>query len=216
MKLAIIVPYRNREENLSEFVPHMMEYLKLFDFKIFLIEQTDIKPFNRGKLLNVGFDIAAKEDFTHFALHDVDMLPLEADYSEVDVPTHLAGQASQFGWHLPYADYFGGVTLFDRKSFEQVNGYHNEYWGWGGEDDDILARCRAEKIEIARKPGKFQSLAHVATGSNHSNHKNNEFLFHEMSKGHIDYKQFGLSDLEYKILKRVDINEKTEKITVEI
>jgi hypothetical protein len=27
--------------------------------------------------------------------------------------------------------YFGGVTLFPVKAFEEIDGYSNKYWGWG-------------------------------------------------------------------------------------
>jgi hypothetical protein len=39
-KLAIIVPYRDREEHLARFVPHMEKFLsdKKIDFKIFVVE----------------------------------------------------------------------------------------------------------------------------------------------------------------------------------
>ena len=36
------------------------------DYKIFIIEQGDDRPFNRGWLLNVGYDIANKQDFNYF------------------------------------------------------------------------------------------------------------------------------------------------------
>ena len=44
-KLAIIVPYRDREEHLAQFVPHMEKFLsdKKIDFKIFVVEQGRVK-----------------------------------------------------------------------------------------------------------------------------------------------------------------------------
>ena len=59
-RLAIIVPYRNREEHLSRFVPHINKFLsdKDIDFKIFIVEQGNDKSFNRGWLLNVGYTIS--------------------------------------------------------------------------------------------------------------------------------------------------------------
>ena len=62
-KLAIIVPYRDREEHLARFVPHMDKFLseRNIKHKIFVIEQLNDRPFNRGWLLNVGYRIAEKQ-----------------------------------------------------------------------------------------------------------------------------------------------------------
>ena len=145
-KLAIIVPYRDRTSHLEVFVPYMQEYLKDYDYKIFVIEQSDDKPFNRGKLLNVGARIAIKEGFDYFALHDVDMLPLKGvDYSYPDTPIHLVSKINK---DIPFIDYFGGVTLFNVHDYKLVNGYSNEYWGWGFEDDDLLYRCIQRNIPL--------------------------------------------------------------------
>jgi len=145
-KLAIIVPYRDRQSHLEVFVPYMEEYLKDYDYKIFVIEQNDDKPFNRGKLLNVGARIAIKEGFDYFALHDVDMLPLKGvDYSYPETPIHLVSKINK---DVPFIDYFGGVTLFNIHDYKLVNGYSNEYWGWGFEDDDLLYRCIQRNIPL--------------------------------------------------------------------
>lgn len=43
-------------------------------------------------------------------------------------------------YRLPYAGYFGGVSGLSKSQFLKINGFPNEYWGWGGEDDDIFNR----------------------------------------------------------------------------
>ena len=41
---------------------------------------------------------------------------------------------------LPYATIFGGVGAFTRDNFEELNGFSNLFFGWGGEDDDLYKR----------------------------------------------------------------------------
>lgn len=41
---------------------------------------------------------------------------------------------------LPYSQYFGGVSAVTPDQYMKMNGFPNQYWGWGGEDDDIAAR----------------------------------------------------------------------------
>jgi hypothetical protein len=41
-----------------------------------------------------------------------------------------------------FQGYFGGASLLNTSTFQLVNGFSNQYWGWGGEDDDLLQRLR--------------------------------------------------------------------------
>jgi len=147
-KLGIIVPYRNRPTQLKRFVSHMEDYIKDLDYEIFIIEQSDDKPFNRGKLLNVGYKYAIESGCDYFVFHDVDMLPEDVDYSYSDKPLHLATHLQEHDYETTFFDYFGGVTMFNKEDFETINGFSNEYWGWGFEDDDLLIRCIESDLEL--------------------------------------------------------------------
>ena len=148
-KLAIVVPYRDRKSHLDIFIDYMETYLSEYDYSIYIIEQNDDRPFNRGKLLNIGAKIAMKEGCDYFAFHDVDMLPQKGvDYSFSEVPTHLS---TELDGDVPFLDYFGGVTLFNVQDFKIINGYSNEYWGWGFEDDDLLYRCIGKGLSLETK-----------------------------------------------------------------
>ena len=196
MRLAIVVPYRDRAEHLETFVPYMETYLKLQgieDFKILIVEQADTKPFNRGKLLNVGYNSIEAE---YYVFHDIDMLPITADYSGCVHPTHLVSSATQFKKGIPYETYFGGVTMFSSVDFLQINGFSNEFWGWGSEDDDLIMRCKTAGLQYTRrKGGKFKSLDHAIKIDEKQAQRN-----FERYKEKIHFTKDGLSTLEFNIV----------------
>ena len=137
-KLGIIVPYRNRYEHLEKFKKSIVEYLdsnSYDNYVIIIVEQDNAKLFNRGILLNIGFKEAKRLNCNYVVFHDVDMLPIDVDYSYSDTPIHLATD------NIPFESYFGGITLFPTDIFEKINGFSNLYWGWGFEDDDLRYRC---------------------------------------------------------------------------
>ena len=45
-----------------------------------------------------------------------------------------------FAYRVKYALIFGGATAFTSAQFEKANGHSNEFYGWGGEDDDLAKR----------------------------------------------------------------------------
>jgi hypothetical protein len=221
-KLAIIVPYRDRDEHLMRFLPAMesSNLLEGIDYEILIVEQEEGKPFNRGKLLNVG--AIQSHTASYYCFHDVDMLPVVSDYSYVEVPTHLAAEAEQFDFKLPYQGYFGGVTLFDKHSFIKVNGYSNDYWGWGAEDDDIMFRCISKGIKATRKNGRYKSLSHDRKILQDL-YSENLKKFLELKNGgigtettHKKIESDGMTTLEYEVLEEKKISTKATLVKVRI
>lgn len=153
-KLAIIVPHRDREDQLKKFVEHIKKYLDQtpwIEYRIFVVTQDDTKKFNRGKLLNIGFLEAEKAGYFYCVFHDVDLLPVNGDYGFSDKPLQLANKfrESVDGFKRTIQrDYFGGVTLFSMDNFRKINGYSNKYRGWGFEDNDLLFRCREQNLPL--------------------------------------------------------------------
>jgi len=162
-KLGVIVPYRNREYQLNQFKSHISEYLKSKDipFELIIVEQDDAKLFNRGMLLNIGFKEAKKLKCDYVVFHDVDMLPIEVDYSYSEIPLHLSTDFVLQNNEKPrtiFDEYFGGVTIFPINEFEKIDGYSNKYWGWGYEDNDLLLRCKEKFVPLdTQKNKKFKT-----------------------------------------------------------
>lgn len=196
-RLAIIVPYRNREENLKEFIPNIKQHLNGIDYTIIIVEQFDDELFNRARLLNIGF-LYVYNYVDYVCFHDVDMLPIEADYSYPQEPIHMATNTSQFGNNLPYQGYYGGVNLFNVVDFININGYSNEFWGWGGEDDDLLKRVLNKGYRLTRRKGVYKSIENTP-GHLKNNHKNYKSNVDRLSKQY-DFNTDGLNTLKWELL----------------
>ena len=121
---------------------------------ILVIEQADFKPFNRGKLLNVG---VLQTVATHFVCHDVDMIPLNADYTAADGVTQLADSQIQINGYL------GGVTMFDRETFYSIGGYNNDYFH-RAEDNEMAFNIHRLRLKVTYRIGRFAVLPHARTG----------------------------------------------------
>ena len=147
-KLGICIPYRNRKEHLEKLIPHLSKHLteRGIDHKFYVGHQVDEKLFNRGAMKNIAAKFAFDDGCDYIAWHDVDMLPHEeSDYSyPSENPIHIATKLSKYNYGLGYDQYFGGVVLFTKEQAELTNGYSNDYWDWGQEDDDLFWRCYYE------------------------------------------------------------------------
>ena len=152
MKLGVCVPYRNRELHLNEFVPKVGKYLKSqgIDFQMYFAHQVDDKLFNRGATKNIAAKHAFEDGCDYIVWHDIDMIPEEGggcDYTfPTEGPRHIATKISQMDYQLKYHEYFGGAVLFSKEHVEATNGYSNDYWDWGMEDDDLFWRCYKEGL----------------------------------------------------------------------
>lgn len=165
-KVAFLIPFRNRHQHLPILLRHLLPMLlkQHLDFTIFLVEQSGAYPFNRAMLFNVGFKEAMKRDkFDCFVFHDVDHIP-ENDrtyYGCSGMPKHYATQLDIHLYHLEYEKFFGGVSGCTTQQFKKVNGFTNQFWGWGGEDDDFYTRIKQGGFNVSRPPdeyGRYQSI----------------------------------------------------------
>jgi N-terminal region of glycosyl transferase group 7/N-terminal domain of galactosyltransferase len=166
-RLAIVVPYRERAEHLEKFVPHLRTYFerdkldRQIAVSIHVVEQAGRAPFNRGMIKNSGYKLV-KDSADYVCFHDVDYLPIWADYGWSAQPARLIwhGLTLREDWQR----FFGGVVLFDNAAFEQINGYPNAYWGWGPEDLELGFRCDLSGLGFERRDGTYMALPHKHAG----------------------------------------------------
>jgi hypothetical protein len=164
-KTIFILPFRNRYTELQIWLKHMLPILdQQFNckemsyenkpYEVLVIHQADNKLFNKGALVNIGFQIIKEkyndnnEIYKSFTLvmNDIDIVPTKVgifDYKTVEcMARHPYGVLRpQFGGIL------GGIYYIKFSDYERINGIPN-YWGWGGEDICTARRALAHGIKI--------------------------------------------------------------------
>ncbi|EPY82763.1 UDP-Gal:betaGlcNAc beta 1,4- galactosyltransferase 1, membrane-bound form-like protein [Camelus ferus] len=106
-KVAIIIPFRNRQEHLKYWLYYLHPILQRqqLDYGIYVINQAGESMFNRAKLLNVGFQEALKDyDYNCFVFSDVDLIPMNDHnaYRCFSQPRHISVAMDKFGFRLAF------------------------------------------------------------------------------------------------------------------
>ncbi|XP_026792143.1 beta-1,4-galactosyltransferase 1 isoform X1 [Pangasianodon hypophthalmus] len=218
-KVAIIIPFRKRDEHLKYWLYYLHPILQRqqLDYGVYIINQDGDETFNRAKLLNVGYSEALKEyDYNCFVFSDVDLIPMDDrnTYKCFSQPRHLSVSMDKFGFRLPYNQYFGGVSSLSKEQYLKINGFPNNYWGWGGEDDDIFNRLSSKGMAISRPSGvigKCRMIRHERDKQNDPNPQRFDRIAHTRETMHTD----GINSLSYKVV-RVEKDQLFTKITVDV
>ena len=146
-RLAVLVPFRNRHEELQDFVPHVHRFLvrQGVRHEIWIINQADsyrsaaslvlsylsmcvcvvCVRFNRASLLNTGFKLS-RDQCDYIVMHDVDLLPMNDDlkYSYPSSgPYHISSPSLHPLYH--YKTFVGGVLSLTREQFQQASQIHH-------------------------------------------------------------------------------------------
>lgn len=211
-KVTIIVPYRNREEHMNQFIDMFRKSFFDLDsnFTLVFVEQCNEKPFNRGKLLNVGM----KEFYSttdYFINHDIDILPtIECIKSLYDTHKSNYDITRIFSAHDTSC---GGLIKFHSNVLSNMNGYPNDLWGWGIEDRAFYFRCKYMNMKLSPRFNSkfsFNSLNHTSNSHVYTKEKKRQSEFwsdkflSQLSKDDISYaiNTNGFNDVEYHVINR--------------
>ncbi|XP_040154275.1 beta-1,4-N-acetylgalactosaminyltransferase bre-4 [Anopheles arabiensis] len=200
-RVAIIVPYRDREKHLPIFLKniHALLMKQQLEYGIYIVEQTAGSSFNRAALMNIGFVEAMKQkNWECMVFHDIDLLPMDDRnlYTCPDQPRHMSVAVDTFGFKLPYSTIFGGVSAMTEKQFRMVNGFSNAFWGWGGEDDDMSNRLKHVGFHIARYPVNIARYTMLS----HKKEKANPKRYEKLVNGAKRFDSDGLNSLHYQLV----------------
>jgi len=178
MEYSIIIPYRDRQNQLEVLLPRLQEVFKDKEYEIIISEQNDNDNFKIACVENVGYAYA-KGDTLIF--HQVDWYPTDDvsyEVGEYPVLPHRKGifldeeMRNRRAWEdIPAGyrdfeeevdpDFYGGIICMKRHHFEAINGFNPMYIGWGNEDEDVRERFKWAGIPVIRNEvGTFYVLHH--------------------------------------------------------
>lgn len=119
------------------------------------VEGVSTPKFNRGALLNAVIDTITYGQL--IITHDVDLVPdspesFDAYVKDIDDSTvlHLAGGWERYNTENrgEFTTYLGGIAGMTPTGWKRVNGYPNDFFGWGGEDDELRRRVINMKMTV--------------------------------------------------------------------
>lgn len=223
---VIIIPYRDRESHITQFLEHTLPLFEkhLGAFKVVVIEQNGKRPFNRGKLVNVGFALYENKT-TWFIAHDVDMLP-----KRVCVQSLYTKDAHDvIRIRTPHARSLGCVCMLKHDVAFGSNGHPNNIWGWGIEDRAFFNRVRIMGFTMSpiykdNPACEFVKLPHTSnrirqykgTKLKISNLENEIAQCEDKERQHAHIFSSGLNTLAYTIVKRFELQENVDWVVVDI
>ena len=201
-----------QKEHFIEIVPKLFKRDNI-NFEIFLMEQSDDKQkFNIGKLKNIGFDLASKKSFDHYIFTDIDVYPdssLQESYltkPKNDGVVSLAMKGTRYTQDKAVIPFLGACLKFSGKVFKDINGFPNNFWGWGREDHVIANRLKELDMTLYYpEKGSLIDLEELK-GEKISAQDKKHILDNEVEKTAYEKENTmdhdnGLKTLNYKILK---------------
>ena len=146
---VILIPYRDRQSQLDYFIDNTVPILKKYPeiSKVVVIEQGNQKLFNRGKLINIG--VLEYPQAEYYITQDVDINPKDPVVSK-QYCDPINSTDTIRGIYNSVCDTLGGIIKISKDNMFKINGFPNNFWGWGGEDDDIMNRINILGIPIDR------------------------------------------------------------------
>jgi hypothetical protein len=225
-RLAILIPFRNREAHLEQLLACLKKNLanSNINHTVFVVDQCDDNLFNRGKLINTGVAIAG-DDFDYYCFHDVDMLPVDCDYGFPSAPLRLYSSIiSDEGIREVSSVCFGGMISISRQDFAAANGFSNQFWHWGKEDDNFLLRLllaglnpmvdtkgtfsELEDSSDRHRPTDAGQAAEDKTRGEALTDRNREYQY-KVARGLIPPYGEGLSTVDYELLEKTENDQYT-------
>jgi hypothetical protein len=227
-KIGIVTIYRNDTNNTRLrqkrlFLYWINKLLKdVCNYDIVTVEQSMGSQFNIGKLKNVGFDFLINKEnkkYDNIIFTDIDIIPdsdlLQYYFKETNSLNSLANFGTRYESRDSNTKFTGALISTTEDFFKEINGYPNNFWGWGDEDVNILLRLsELSKPLYANKNGRVIDLEENNYKKKSVSEKINELntndlrekTVYEKNANYKDFRNNGLSNLNYDILYKTQYN----------
>jgi len=208
---GVIIPYRDRAENLETLLPRLVTLLKRagHGYHVAVVHQHDRRLFNKAAVMNAGA-VLLRNQVDYYLFHDVDAYPESEDTDTYGPKSRSGSVVSQYKGFYAFHDdqtwgddtgYFGGCLHIKHDDFWRINGFSLKFWGWGAEEDNILHRLKYYQVPLKRHPGVFRDLQHHDDARYHNNphfQENQKLLYQEPDP------KDGASQLQFQVVGRHD------------
>ena len=216
METKIVLPFkddlpaRRFKSCLDQFLPIFQSYLdsnigkERYELIIVQEHTPETTTFNLGRTINIGFDLVkdSMEDPDIFMFHPIDILPIDTNYSVQNNTKFCMLGYKPFIFHIfrsqKFLDdhYYYKAICMTKSDYQKVNGFTNDFVGWGGEDDEFFLRLELNNVEIDVAVNEYIRLTHDGSnGPNFGRHQG--VVMEEIRKGMCFS---GLNDLKYDLL----------------
>ena len=126
-------------------------------------------------------------------------------------PIHLANKGTRYNMDGRDQNFLGGVLSVNKEDFIKSNGYPNNFWGWGGEDNSLNYRFKKSNIPIDKSSEPVIDLESISLRDKLTKLKQDQTKEmrkrEKLEQDKTSWKENGLSDLEgkYKIVKKLKV-----------
>ena len=201
--------------------------MELPSYRVPIVSSVLWQVFNRGKLLNIGFN-EYKDKTKYFITNDIDLNPRKkiiTEYynKEINENTVLAILTS-------ICNTYGGIIKICNKTIDKINGFPNNIWGWGVEDKALKNRgdfYKLEKKTVLLHTDKYRDDEYFKAFNdiddrNKKNHSHNHLKHYKLfDKLPDSYKEKvitsdGLNTLKYDVIEKKILDMEVECIKVKI
>jgi hypothetical protein len=191
--MLIVVPYRNRERDLKKFLIQTPQYFnnQNVSYDILICELEQNCSWNAGMSCNSLIDFIIDKEYEWVYIHHVDITPITGTWKfpNENEAYHNLGDF--------------GSCLIKMKTFLEVGGYSNSFWGWGAEDNDLYDKLRNNGIKVitlddnyqVKYDTEFQNHPRKFDGINYANNVKTLCLTPPNKKNNINnFQEYGYTD----------------------